>query len=49
MPPEEAGEIIVKAVEQRRPRIIVGSDARNASIVERLFPVGYWKLLNYRR
>jgi len=49
MPPDEAGEIIVKAVEQRRPRIIVGSDARNASIVERLFPVGYWKLINYRR
>ena len=49
MPPEEAGEIIVKAVEQRRPRIIVGSDARNASIVERLLPVTYWKLLNYRR
>lgn len=49
MPPEEAGEIIVRAVEQRRPRIIVGSDARNASFVERLFPVTYWKLINYRR
>jgi NAD(P)-dependent dehydrogenase (short-subunit alcohol dehydrogenase family) len=49
MPPEEAGEIIVKAIEQRRPRIIVGSDARNASIVERLFPVTYWRLINYRR
>jgi len=49
MPPEEAGEIIVSAVEQRRPRIIVGSDARNVSFVERLFPVAYWKLINYRR
>jgi NAD(P)-dependent dehydrogenase (short-subunit alcohol dehydrogenase family) len=45
MPPEQAGEIIVRAVEQRRPRIIVGSDARNASLIERLFPVTYWKLL----
>jgi NAD(P)-dependent dehydrogenase (short-subunit alcohol dehydrogenase family) len=45
MPPEQAGEIIVKAVEQRRPRIIVGADARNASLIERLFPVTYWKLL----
>jgi len=49
MPPEEAGEIIVRAVEHRRPRIIVGADARNASIIERLFPVGYWKLISYRR
>jgi len=49
MPPEQAGEIIVKAVEQRRPRIIVGADARKASIAERLFPVTYWKLINYRR
>jgi NADP-dependent 3-hydroxy acid dehydrogenase YdfG len=46
MPPEQAGEIIVKGVEQRRPRIIVGSDARNASLIERLFPVTYWKLLS---
>jgi NAD(P)-dependent dehydrogenase (short-subunit alcohol dehydrogenase family) len=45
MPPEQAGEIIVKAIEQRRPRIIVGSDARFAALVERLFPVSYWKLL----
>jgi len=49
MPPEEAGEIIVRAVERRRPRIIVGSDARNASLIERLFPVTYWKMINYRR
>jgi NAD(P)-dependent dehydrogenase (short-subunit alcohol dehydrogenase family) len=45
MPPEQAGEIIVKAIEQRRPRIIVGSDARFAALVERLFPVSYWRLL----
>jgi NAD(P)-dependent dehydrogenase (short-subunit alcohol dehydrogenase family) len=49
MPPEEAGEIIVRAIEQRRPRIIVGADARRASFVERLFPVAYWGLINYRR
>jgi NAD(P)-dependent dehydrogenase (short-subunit alcohol dehydrogenase family) len=48
MPPDEAGEIIVKAVEQRRARIIVGSDARMASILERLLPVGYWTLLSRR-
>jgi NAD(P)-dependent dehydrogenase (short-subunit alcohol dehydrogenase family) len=45
MPPEQAGEIIVKAIEQRHPRVIVGSDAWNASLIERLFPVTYWRLL----
>jgi NAD(P)-dependent dehydrogenase (short-subunit alcohol dehydrogenase family) len=45
MPPEQAGESIVKAIERRRPRIIIGSDARFASLIERLFPVSYWRLL----
>jgi NAD(P)-dependent dehydrogenase (short-subunit alcohol dehydrogenase family) len=49
MPPERAGEIIVKAVEQRRPRIIVGSDARLASLIERLFPVSYWNFIGRGR
>jgi NAD(P)-dependent dehydrogenase (short-subunit alcohol dehydrogenase family) len=49
MPPKQAGEIIVKAVEQRRPRIIVGSDARFASVIERLFPVSYWKFIGRGR
>lgn len=45
MPPEHAGEIIVRGIERRRPRIIVGSDARFASIIERLAPVSYWKVI----
>jgi NAD(P)-dependent dehydrogenase (short-subunit alcohol dehydrogenase family) len=45
MPPGQAGESIVKAIERRRPRIIIGSDARFASLIERLFPVSYWRLL----
>ncbi len=45
MPPEEAGEIIVKGIEQRLPRILVGNDAKIASVVERLMPVSYWRLL----
>ena len=44
MPVEEAGEIIVRGIEQRRPRVLVGNDARMASIVERIMPVGYWRL-----
>jgi NADP-dependent 3-hydroxy acid dehydrogenase YdfG len=45
MPPEQAGEIIVRGIEKRRARILVGSDAKAAALLERLAPVGYWNLL----
>lgn len=45
MPPEEAAEIIVRGIERRQARVLVGNDARLASIVERLMPVHYWRLL----
>ena len=45
MPPEKAGETIVAGVEKERPRVVVGNDARFMALVERLAPVGYWKLL----
>jgi NAD(P)-dependent dehydrogenase (short-subunit alcohol dehydrogenase family) len=45
MPPEIAGEIIVRGVENRKPRILVGRDAKYAAIVERLMPVTYWNWL----
>jgi len=44
MPPEEAGEIIIEAVEHRRPRVLVGADAKRISIIERIAPVSYWKI-----
>jgi len=45
MAPERAGEIIVEGIERRRPRVLVGSDAKFAATLERLMPVGYWRLL----
>ena len=45
LPPEIAGEIIVRGVERRQPRILVGSDAKAISLIARLFPASYWKLL----
>jgi NAD(P)-dependent dehydrogenase (short-subunit alcohol dehydrogenase family) len=45
MPPEEAGEIIVRGVERRLPRVLVGSDAKLLSLIVRLAPVSYWRLL----
>jgi NAD(P)-dependent dehydrogenase (short-subunit alcohol dehydrogenase family) len=48
MPPEIAGETIVRGIENRRPRILVGSDAKFAALLERLMPVTYWNLLERR-
>jgi NAD(P)-dependent dehydrogenase (short-subunit alcohol dehydrogenase family) len=45
MPAEKAGEIIVRGVEKRRARILVGSDAIFISLLERLAPVSYWRVL----
>jgi len=45
MPPEKAGEIIVRGVEKRRARILVGWDATIISLIERLAPVSYWRFL----
>ncbi len=45
LPPEVAGETIVRAVERRRPRVIVGQDAKLASTIERFMPVSYWPWL----
>ena len=48
MPPEIAGETIVRGIERRRSRVLVGSDAKVISVVARLLPVSYWKLLAAR-
>ena len=48
LPPEIAGETIVRGIERREPRILIGFDARTISLVARLLPVSYWKLLKLR-
>jgi len=45
MPPEIAGETIVRGIEQRKERILIGSDAKIISLIARLLPVSYWKVL----
>ncbi len=47
MPPETAGEIIVRGVENRKARILVGSDAKLMALIERLIPVSYWRLMKH--
>lgn len=48
LPPEIAGEIIVRGIERRDSRILIGSDAKAISLIARLFPVTYWKVLSRR-
>ena len=43
--PAVAAEKIVSAVERRRPRVLVGLDAKIAASVERVTPVHYWSIL----
>jgi hypothetical protein len=43
MPPEKAGEMIVRQVERRTPRVVIGGQAKMSALIERLAPVSYWK------
>jgi NAD(P)-dependent dehydrogenase (short-subunit alcohol dehydrogenase family) len=45
MPPEIAGEAIVRGIEHRKARILVGSNCKFSALVERLMPVSYWNWL----
>jgi hypothetical protein len=45
MAPGQAGEIIVRGIERRQARILVGADASIVALLERLSPVHYWTLL----
>lgn len=45
LPPEIAGETIVRGIENRKPRILVGNDAYAIVALERLVPLSYWKLI----
>lgn len=44
--PDRAAEIILAAVERRRGRVLVGTDARIVALLERLMPASYWPVLN---
>jgi short-subunit dehydrogenase len=46
--PEAAAARILKGVEGREPRILVGRDARQVDIVQRLRPATYWKMMAKR-
>ena len=43
--PDAAAGRILAAIESRAPRVLVGRDAVQASWVQRLFPVRYWRVM----
>ena len=43
--PEKAAARILRGVERREPRILIGSDAYQIDVVQRLRPATYWKTL----
>ena len=48
LPPEVAGETIVRGVERRKRRVLVGHEAVLLSVIARALPVSYWKVLVLR-
>jgi len=46
--PEAAAARILKGVERREPRILIGRDARQIDFVQRLRPATYWKMMAKR-
>ncbi|MBV9749462.1 MAG: SDR family NAD(P)-dependent oxidoreductase [Acetobacteraceae bacterium] len=48
LPPEAAAERIIRGIERREKRVLVGRDARQIAVLQRVFPVGYWPILARR-
>ena len=44
-PPDTVGEAIARAIERRRPRLLVADGARAGALLQRVLPVRYWRLL----
>jgi NAD(P)-dependent dehydrogenase (short-subunit alcohol dehydrogenase family) len=44
-PPETAAAVILRGVERREPRILIGMDAYQIDVLQRLRPATYWKTL----
>ena len=46
--PDQAAERIVKGIERREQRILIGSDAVQLDLLQRLLPVSYWAVMKWR-
>ncbi len=45
MDPQTVAAAILRGVEARAPRLVIGKDARRALMIQRLMPVRYWSLI----
>jgi len=43
---EQSADIIVKGIKRKNPRILIGSDARQINIIQRLFPAKYFSVMD---
>jgi hypothetical protein len=46
--PDAAAARILEGVERREARILIGKDARQIDVLQRLRPASYWKVLARR-
>jgi short-subunit dehydrogenase len=44
MPPEEAAQLIVAAIQARRPRLVISRFAKAADVLARMTPARYWEV-----
>ena len=44
--PDQAAAIILKGIEHKTPRILVGADAKIGDVIQRILPSGYQKLIS---
>ncbi|MGQ9826432.1 MAG: SDR family NAD(P)-dependent oxidoreductase [Roseiflexus sp.] len=45
LPPEIAGETIVRGIEERKARVLIGANARLIDLLVRIAPVSYWRIM----
>jgi short-subunit dehydrogenase len=43
--PDIAAATIIDGIERRADRVLIGSDARRAALIQRLFPMRYWRII----
>jgi NAD(P)-dependent dehydrogenase (short-subunit alcohol dehydrogenase family) len=48
IPAAEAAAVILQGVEKRKPRVLIGHEARGLDVLQRLRPSTYWKVLAKR-
>jgi short-subunit dehydrogenase len=43
--PEKAAQVILRGLKKKKKRILIGNDAKVLSLMQRIFPVGYAKIV----